>query len=81
MEIENLKRFVIGQIENLTFSKVKEDDSLIKSKLLDSISSVDLAVAIEDETKISIPAVDINELNFESVNKIAEYVIRKLNGK
>ena len=76
--MEDLKSFLQKEIENLTFSKVGIDESLINSKLLDSISIVDLAVAIEEKTGIHISGTDINEKNFDSINKIILFINEKV---
>jgi len=62
---------------NLAFVKVGFDDSLIKSKVLDSISLVDLLVAIEDKTGKNIPQHLINAENFDTINIIIE-TLKKL---
>jgi len=68
--MDEMKIFIQNEIMNLAFVKVKFDDSLIKSKLLDSIAVVDLLVSIEEETGKKIPQYLINEENMDSINKI-----------
>lgn len=74
MGVDDLKLFLQQEIENLIFTKVDFDDSLLQSKLLDSISVVDLAVAIEEKTGIHISGNDITEKNFDSINKIIVFI-------
>ena len=62
--MEDLKIFIQEEILALAFKKVKDDESLIKSKLLDSISVVDLLVSIEDKTGKKIPQHLFNEENY-----------------
>lgn len=47
--MEELKLYVQSEVLSLAFVKVTNDQSLIKSKLLDSITVVDLLVSIEDK--------------------------------
>lgn len=75
--MEDLKIFVQNEIMNLAFVKVGFDDSLIKSKILDSITVVDLLVSIEEKTGKNIPQHLINEDNFDTINRITE-TLKKL---
>ena len=70
--MEEIKIFIQNEIMNLAFVKVAFEDSLIKSKILDSISVVDLLVAIEEKTQKKIPQHLINDNNFDSINSIAK---------
>ena len=72
--MESLKEFIIEEIESLTFTKVTEKDPLLSSKLLDSITVVDLAVAIEDQTGIEIPFTEISIENFDNIDLIIEFL-------
>ena len=70
----DIKSFIQEQIEELTFTHVEFDEALISSKLMDSITLVDLMVAIEDETGKKIPANDVTEENFDTIAKIEAYL-------
>jgi acyl carrier protein len=70
--MDEIKIFIQNEIMNLAFVKVGYDDSLIKSKLLDSISLVDLLVLIEEKTGKNIPQYLINVENFDTINIISE---------
>jgi D-alanine--poly(phosphoribitol) ligase subunit 2 len=74
---ELITAMVIEEIKNLAFRKVGPDDSLIKSKLLDSITIVDLAVALEERAGVKIPFTEITEEWFESPRQIARYLMSK----
>ena len=75
--MDEIKIFIQNEIKNLAFVKVEYDDSLIKSKVLDSISIVDLLVAVEEKTGKNIPQHLINEENFDTINIIVE-TLKKL---
>ncbi|GEM_PF-713349 len=75
--MESIKEFIIDEIESLTFTKVAEKDPLLSSKLLDSITVVDLAVAIEDQTGIEIPFTEISIENFDNIDLIIEFIKSK----
>ncbi len=72
MTMEDLKLFIQSEILLLAFKKVSYDESLIKSKLLDSITVVDLIVSIEEKMGIEIPQHLIEDENFDSIDKIIE---------
>ena len=68
-------------VKDICFKAVQPNESLISSKILDSINAVDLAVELESIFKISIPFVDINEQHFESIETIDHYIQIKLKAK
>ncbi len=76
--MEETKSFILAEIEKITFKKVDSDDSLIQSRLLDSIALVDLLVAIEEKFGINIPTAEINPDNFDTVQKIMDYLSKKI---
>jgi acyl carrier protein len=72
--MDDLKLFIQNEIVNIAFKKVAFDDSLISSKLLDSITLVELLIAIEEYIGKQIPQHLINDDNFESIDKIIETI-------
>jgi acyl carrier protein len=72
--MEELKIFIQKEITTIAFKKVAFDESLVKSKLLDSISLVELLITIEEHIGKQIPQYLINDDNFESIDKIIETV-------
>lgn len=75
--MSTLKNYIKEQVKNLAFRSVADDESLLRTKVLDSIVAVDLAVALEEHYHIQIPFTDINEANFDSVNLITSYLESK----
>ena len=61
-------------VEEIAFKKVEDDEALYTSNLVDSMGTVDLAMMLEEEFNIKIDTRDIIESNFDSVNKLAEYI-------
>lgn len=72
-----MEDFLIAKIEELAFSKVEVNDSLWQSKILDSISIVELVVEIENEYAISVPFNEIIEDNFETIANMIKYISSK----
>lgn len=72
--MEELKLFIQQEIAQLAFKKVTFDESLIQSRLLDSITVVDLVVSIEEKTGKRIPQHLMTEENLDSIDKIAAIV-------
>jgi D-alanine--poly(phosphoribitol) ligase subunit 2 len=72
-----VKDFLRNEIKGLAFKQVQDGDSLLKSGLLDSITAVDLAVAIENEYNLQIPFTEITAENFETINSIYQYLQTK----
>lgn len=74
----NIKIIIQEEIMKLAFKKVSFDESIIKSKLLDSISTVDLIVSIEELIGKEIPQHLVNEENFDTIDCIYE-TLKKYN--
>jgi acyl carrier protein len=72
--MEDIRPFIQEEIFNLAFKKVSFDESLLKSKLLDSIIFVELIVSIEEKIGKQIPQHLINEENLDSIDKIIETI-------
>ena len=76
--MEEIKGFIIDEIEKIAFRKVGDSDSLIQTRILDSIALVDLLVAIEEKLGITIPNAEINADHFDTINKMMEYLSKKM---
>ena len=72
--MDELRIFIQNEIAELASYKVDFDESLIKSKLLDSITMVDLLVSIEEKAGKRIPQHLVNEENLDTINKIVQIV-------
>jgi acyl carrier protein len=72
--LQKVREYVI----NSTYTDEINDDTLIfKEGLFDSMGFVSLITYLEDEFKITTQNQDLVEENFESINSIASYVLRK----
>lgn len=69
-----MKEFIQKKISSLVFRTVGFDEKIISSKLLDSISLIDLIVAIEEHLDINIPTGDVIESNFDTIDLMYEYL-------
>mgnify|MGYP000889835933 CR=1 FL=1 len=65
-------------VEEIAFKSVKIDEPLYTSNLVDSMGTVDLAMMLEEEFNIKIDTRDIIESNFDSVEKLANYIKSRL---
>ena len=70
-----IKKLILDEIKSISFVQLGLDDSIIDSQLLDSIGIIDLVIFIEENIGIKIPTNDINKENFDTVNKIADYLM------
>lgn len=73
-----MENFIIEKIEEIAFSKVKPDDFLWTTKILDSITLVELIVEIETEYNVKVPFNEIVEENFETVSRMVNYLKSKV---
>ena len=65
-------------VEELIFKSVQEDTPLYTSGLLDSMGTVDLAMMLEEEFDIKIDTSDIIESHFDSIEKLSNYIQKRL---
>jgi acyl carrier protein len=72
--MDDLKLFIQNEVMNLAFVKVGFDDSIVVSKVLDSISVVELLVAVEEQIGKKIPQHLVTEENLDTINKIVHTV-------
>lgn len=71
---------IINEIVNqLCFTQVKPEQSLISSQLLDSIGVVDLIVKLEEKFGIRFDLQHVSESRFNTVEQITHEVVQKLN--
>ncbi len=69
-----LKEFIQNELKELLFKTVSFEEKLISTRTLDSITLIDLIVAIEDFADITIPTADVNQDNFDTINSMSEYI-------
>lgn len=72
-----MEKFIIDKIQEIAFAKVKIDDLLWSTKVLDSITLIELIVEIEGEYNIKVPFNEIIEENFETVSFMINYIESK----
>lgn len=77
---DELKSSVKNFIASASFSdisKLKDDTLIFREGFFDSMGFMSLITFLEDTHKISIQDSDLVEDNFESVNAIAKFVLKK----
>jgi acyl carrier protein len=72
-----MEDFLIEKIEEIAFETVIKTDSLWESRVLDSITIVELAVEIESEYGIKIGFDEIIVENFETIERLINFVKSK----
>jgi acyl carrier protein len=77
--MKEIEKFIIDKIEELTFTSVTIDDKLWTDKILDSITIVELAVALELQYGIKIDNSEITIENFDSVRALIQFVLTRKN--
>ncbi|MGN6651453.1 acyl carrier protein [Trinickia sp.] len=60
-------------IESIILTSVEPDTLLIESGLIDSLSAVDVALAVEREFGVKIPPSEI-DVHLESVQTLGQYI-------
>ncbi len=73
-----IKKILHPILEEIIGTKVKVDESLINSGLVDSMNLIDLTLALEEKFKISIHSTETIPENFESINLLTEFISKKI---
>jgi acyl carrier protein len=78
--MNSIENKIIKEIEILSKNKVNDKDQIIfgDGALLDSLNILHILIFIENEFNIKIDYNDLSRENFNTVNKIVEYVKGKL---
>ncbi|WP_066045225.1 acyl carrier protein [Bathymodiolus septemdierum thioautotrophic gill symbiont] len=73
-----MKAAIKNIVQKLVVKKVNEDEALISSGLIDSVIIVELILEIEKELGISVALDEVSEQNFDSINKLHQYLLGKM---
>jgi D-alanine--poly(phosphoribitol) ligase subunit 2 len=73
---EKLKSY-IQQATHVDIGKIQDDSLFFKEGYLDSMGFIMLITFIEDEFDFKTNDADLIEENFESINAITAYILRK----
>ncbi len=73
MSLNDIESKIAQIIQNIILTSVEPDTLLLESGLVDSLSAVDVALAIEKEFSVKIPPSEI-DLHLESVQTLAQFV-------
>jgi acyl carrier protein len=82
MNNDEIKKQIYDYVFNSTFlnkEKIQEETLIFKEGFLDSMGLVSLITFLEDTFKIQTSDQDLIEQNFESINAIHQFVIKKQN--
>ncbi|MCU0473429.1 MAG: acyl carrier protein [Bacteroidales bacterium] len=80
IENQTIKKRVRDYLVQATFAghdKIKDDSLIFKEGYFDSMGFITLITFIEEEFGVKTVDADLVEENFESVNAISDFIIRK----
>ena len=78
MDLNEIKSFIKDVIEESTGSSVEYDTMLFDEEILDSMSILYLIGDLESKFDVELPPDEVVQTNYETVDKIAEYVASKM---
>ena len=78
MDLNEIKSFIKDVIEERTGSSVEYDTMLFDEEILDSMSILYLIGELESKFDVELPPDEVVQTNYETVDKIAEYVASKM---
>jgi acyl carrier protein len=80
MDKQQIVAIVEKETQAVVMKKVAVNQELLSTRLLDSMGLVDVTMGLEMAFNIKIDARDVIPQNFETIDNIADYVARSLNG-
>lgn len=80
MDINEIKSFIKDVIEESTGSSVDDDTMLFDEEILDSMSILYLIGEMENQFDVQLPPDEVVQSNYETVERIAEYICEKMEG-
>ncbi len=72
--LESLGEYISIKILKQPNRKIKPDESLISSGLVDSFSLVDLALYVEDTFGVHLDDTELNARTFDTLNQLATLI-------
>ena len=78
MDLNEIKSFIKDVIEESTGSSGEYDTMLFDEEILDSMSILYLIGELESKFDVELPPDEVVQTNYETVDKIAEYVASKM---
>ena len=76
---EKIKNYIV-QSSHVEPGKIKDESLIFKEGFFDSMGFIMLITYLEEEFGIKTIDADLVEENFESINAISDFVIRKTEG-
>lgn len=73
--IEQLRAFICSVILQKPDYPLRDDESLINSRLLDSFSLVDIAVFVDEQLGVFIPTEDVDADQMDTLAQMADFII------
>ena len=78
MDLNEIKAYIKDVIEESTGASVDDDTMLFDEEILDSMSILFLISSIESQYDVELPPDEVIQSNYESVERIANYVSEKM---
>ena len=76
---EKIKNYIV-QSSHVEAGKIKDESLIFKEGFFDSMGFIMLITFLEEEFGIKTVDADLIEENFESINAISDFVIKKTEG-
>jgi acyl carrier protein len=76
---EKIKTYII-QASHADANKIKDESLIFKEGFFDSMGFIMLITFLEEEFGIKTVDADLIEENFESINAISDFIVRKTEG-
>ena len=77
---EPIRRFILEYAAGRGVTEVNDDDSLLKTNVIDSLGAFRLIAFLEDTFPLTVDDSDMVPENFQSLNDIESFVVGKLQG-
>lgn len=74
MSIDSIRTYILTEILNDDTASIADDEDLLISETLDSLGVMRLVAHLESEIGHTIPPEDVTLENFQSLERIADYL-------
>ncbi len=76
--VEQIEKKIAVEILKEPGKKIKADEPIISSGLIDSFSLVDLALIVEDLYGVHIDDAELSADTFDTLNQLADLILKRL---
>ena len=75
---ESIRAFILEYAANRGITELKDDEPILTSDMIDSLGSFEMILFLEETFPLKIEDADMDPDNFQTLNYVESFVLRKL---